>query len=289
MSSKQQPNLNQQSDMSKTGSAFGVFNTTVRTVLMAVVVGGLGFAGFQAWQAYDGPRRELARKDRELDAMRGGLEDAQKDIAEREAQIALLREVVAEREARIDSLMVDLDRAQTSIRLLKLRRRLARIEVLDQTSDEAGVVDTKIRFTEVGDSGQTIGEPAELTIDGDRVYVEYLVVKFDDQYVEQADIERGTAICLLERIFGENQEPGEGYVIDEVGSRPNSYERGSVTSEFEQKIWDDFWTIANDREKAAELGIRASQATASSIRMKPDAVYELDLRATGEFTLERAD
>lgn len=275
--------------MSKTGSAFGVFNTTVRTVLMAVVVGGLGFGGFQAWQAYDAPRRELAKKDRELESFRTGLEDAQKDIAAREAQIVTLMEKVAEREARIDALMQDLDRAQTSIRLMKLRRRLARIEVLDQTSDEAGVVDTKIRFTEVGDSGQTIGEPAELTIDGDRVYVEYLVVKFEDKYVEEADLERGTAICLLERIFGEKQEPGEGFVIDHVGSRPNAYERGSVTSEFEQKIWNDFWTIANDRDKAAELGIRATHAQAPSIRMKPDAVYELDLRATGEFTLERAD
>ena len=107
--------------------------------------------------------------------------------------------------------------------------------------------------------------------------------------MEQADLERGTAICLLERIFGENQQPGEGFVIDAVGSRPNSYERGSVTSELEQRIWDDFWTIANDREKAAQLGIRATHAQAPSIRMQPDAVYELDLRATGEFSLERAD
>ena len=163
------------------GTAFGMFNTTVRTLLMAVVVGGLGFAGFQAWQAYDGPRRELARKDRELQAFRTGLEGAQADIAKRDAEIATLNGEVAEREARIDALMQDLDRAQTSMRLLKLRRRLARIEVLDQTSDDAGVVDTKIRFSEVGDSGQTIGEPAELTIDGDRVYVEYLVVKFEDK------------------------------------------------------------------------------------------------------------
>lgn len=271
--------------MGKTGETIGHFNTTIRTLIMAAVVGGLGFGGFQAMQAYNAPRRELAGKQRELDAALQDLEQTKQQVAERDETITSLNDDIAERDVQIDQLEVEVDRVQTAMRLLKLRRRLARIEVLDQSTAEDGSLATKIRFTEIGDDGQQVGEPAEFTIDGDRVYVEYLVVKFDDQYVEQADIERGTAICLFERIFGENQEPGEGFVIDKVGSRPNAYGRGSVNSEFEQKIWDDFWTIANDREKAAELGIRATHAQAPSIRMKPGATYELDLRATGEFSL----
>ncbi len=231
----------------------------------------------------------LEGKQRELDAIRSSLDRAQADLAERDETIEGLNADLIERNVQIDELSEEVDRMQTAIRLLKLRRRLAHIEVLDQNTAGDGSITTKIRFTETGDDAQPIAEPADLTIDGDRIYVEYLVVKFDDSYVEQADIERGTAICLFERLFGENQEPGEGFVIDKVGSRPNSYGRGSVTSEFEQKIWDDFWTIANDREKAAELGIRATHAQAPSIRMKAGATYELDLRATGEFSLRLAD
>jgi hypothetical protein len=275
--------------MGKAGSAITHFNSTVRTLLMAVVVGVLGFGGFQAFQAYSTPRRELAGKQRELDAVLKGLEQAKADLAAREQAIAELKEEVAERDVRIDQLLADLDRVQTAVKLLKLRRRLARMEVLDQTTADDGTVSTKILFTEIGDNGQRVGEPAELTIDGDRVYVEYLVVKFDDKYVEQADLERGTAICLLERIFGENQEPGQGFVIDQVGSRPNSYERGSITSDFEQQIWNDFWTIANDRQKAADLGIRATHAQAPSMRVEKGATYELDLRSTGEFSLQRME
>lgn len=275
--------------MSKTSTAIGHFNSTVRTLLLAAIVAGLGYGGFQLFQAYSSPRRELAGKQRELDAALSSLKRAEQDLADRDEAIAGLNTTIAQRDVQIDALEDDLDRVQTAIRLLQLRRRLARIEVLDQTTQEDGSILTKIRFVETTDDGQQLGEPAVFDIVGDRIYVEYLVVKFDDKYIEQADIERGTAICLFERIFGENQEPGEGFVIDRVGSRPNSYARGSQTSEFEQRIWDDFWTIANDRDKAASLGIRATHAQAPSIRMQPDATYELDLRATGEFSLRRVD
>lgn len=275
--------------MGKTGEAISHFNSTVRTIIMAVVVGLLGLGGFQAYQAYDAPRRALADRERELESVISDLNETKATVVQQDKTITGLQDDVAERDVKIDELAENLDRVETAVRLLKLRRRLAKIDVLDQTTDEAGAMTTKVRFTEVADDGKPVGEPAEFDIEGDRIYVEYLVVKFDDQYIEDADLERGTAICLFERIFGEKQEPDEGFVIDEVGSRPNSYARGSVTSEFEQKIWDDFWTIANDREKAAELGIRATHAQAPSIRMEEGATYELDLRATGEFSLQRVE
>ena len=122
-------------------------------------------------------------------------------------------------------------------------------------------------------------------IEGDRVYVECLVAKFEDKYIEQADLDRATAICLFQRIFGEYQEPQEGFPIEEVGSTPTSYARGGKVSEFEQQIWDDFWTIAGDPQRAGEIGIRAAHADAPSTIVKPGVTYELELRATGEFTL----
>jgi len=70
-----------------------------------------------------------------------------------------------------------------------------------------------------------------------------------------------------------------------VGSSPTSYARGGKISEFEQKIWDDFWNIAGDRKKAAAIGIRAAHAVAPSIQVRKGVTYELELRSTGEFTL----
>ena len=57
-------------------------------------------------------------------------------------------------------------------------------------------------------------------IDGDQVYVDYLRVTFDDKYIEESDLDRSTAICLFQRIFGEYQDPAEGFHLDTVGTRP---------------------------------------------------------------------
>jgi hypothetical protein len=56
-------------------------------------------------------------------------------------------------------------------------------------------------------------------------------------------------------------------------------------SEFERKIWDDFWMIANNPQKAAELGIHAAHGSAVSMRMQPGKTYEVELRSTGDMTI----
>jgi hypothetical protein len=168
---------------------------------------------------------------------------------------------------------------------LKIDRRLALLRVLEQKKGEDDRITSAIEFVETNPEGARIGEPRQFQISGDMVYVDYLVVKFDDAYIESADLERGTAICLFQRIFGEKQEPSEGYELDRVGTQPTAYARGGQPSPFEEKIWRDFWTIANDPERARELGIRAAHGNAASIRVKPGMTYQLDLRATGEFSL----
>jgi hypothetical protein len=60
-------------------------------------------------------------------------------------------------------------------------------------------------------------------------------------------------------------------------------------SEFEQKIWNDFWLIANDRQRAAELGIVAAHGTAVGQRVRPGMTYEIELRATGDMTITPID
>jgi hypothetical protein len=51
-------------------------------------------------------------------------------------------------------------------------------------------------------------------------------------------------------------------------------------SDFEKKIWSDFWTLANDPEKAKELGIRAAHGEAVNIRMEAGKRYQVQLRAS---------
>ena len=56
-------------------------------------------------------------------------------------------------------------------------------------------------------------------------------------------------------------------------------------SDFERKIWSDFWSFANDPQRAAELGIHAAQQTAVGMRVQPGKIYEVELRTTGDLTI----
>jgi len=240
-------------------------NSTLRTMLAVVVVGGAGYAGYIGYALYNEPQKQLAEKQQELEKTLGELKA---------------------RNAEVTELSDKLSRLEVAMRLLKVRRRLARLTVLDQHQDIAlGMPVSRIEFVELNDEGQPIGQPKQFEIQGDQVYVDYLRVTFDDKYVEQSDLDRATAICLFQRIFGEHQQAAEGFLLDEVGTRPTAYARGTPMSSFEQKIWSDFWLIANDPERAAQMGIYAAHGSAVSMRVKPGAVYELELRSTGDITI----
>lgn len=254
-------------------------NSTIRTLIAAVLVAAAGVLGYHGYALYNQPQTKLRQTEEELATAVANLEESQKVLQESQRENGELKQDVARKQDQID-------RLETSLRLLKVRRRLAQLDVLEQTgSADDGTLRSRVQFVETNEEGSPIGEPRQFEIDGDMVYVEYLVAKFDDQYVEQADLERGTAICLFQRIFGENQEPTDGYRLDEVGTRPTAYARGGAISEFERQIWDDFWTIANDPVAAGRLGIRAAHGNAASIRVRPGQSYQLELRATGEFSL----
>jgi hypothetical protein len=144
---------------------------------------------------------------------------------------------------------------------------------------------TKIEFVDINDQGQEIGKPKTFDIKGDMIYVDYLTVNFEDKYIEKSDLDRATSIALFQRIFGEHQEPAKGFQLDTVGTRPTAYARGTQMSDFEKKIWDDFWLIANDNKRAQELGIDAIQGKAVAIRAQPGKSYEIELRSTGDMTI----
>jgi hypothetical protein len=162
--------------------------------------------------------------------------------------------------------------------------------VLEQTPAEEGSPGTTmLRFVEVNNDGSPIGPAHDVTIEGDVVYIDAWVGKFHDQAVEEGDPLRGTSVCLFRRLFGEFQKPNEGFVIDNVGSRPTAYERGGEMSDLESRLWGDFWDYATDQDKAAGLGLRAAHGEAPSIKLIKGKLYKVSLRASGGLTIETED
>jgi hypothetical protein len=273
--------------MSGVNETISTVNAMLRTLLMFVLVGAAGLGGYKAYDLYNEPKKQLADKQAELDKIIGELTAQKQEVASLTTQL--------------NEKTKEVDRLEVALQLLKVRHRLARLTVLDQREVPAGdaaaepgdgapkKLITKVEFVEINAEGQPIGQPKQFNIEGDLVYIDYLRVTFDDKYVEGSDLDRSTAICLFQRIFGEHQEPIDGYQLDEVGTRPTAYARGTEMSDFEKKIWNDFWSIANDPRRAAELGIKAAHEVASAMRVQPGKVYELDLRSTGDMAITPVD
>jgi hypothetical protein len=280
--------------MGRVNDTISNVNSAVRNLLLAVLVGGAGFAGYIGYDLYNTPRQQLKEKERLLAEKDGKLQTALADLTAKEkanAELLVKNKDLAEKN----------ERMQVALKLLKVRHRLARLTVLDQhevpslipatptTGNEVGAsrpdLLTKIEFVDINDQGQEIGKPKTFDIKGDMIYVDYLTVNFEDKYIEKSDLDRATSIALFQRIFGEHQEPAKGFQLDTVGTRPTAYARGTQMSDFEKKIWDDFWLIANDNKRAQELGIDALQGKAVAIRAQPGKSYEIELRSTGDMTI----
>ncbi|MCA9121892.1 MAG: hypothetical protein H6822_11555 [Planctomycetaceae bacterium] len=259
-----------------------IITSAIRTLLATVIVGGLGIGGWYGYNTYNATELEAQRAAEALVKAKADLEAKDAVIRVKEQEIGALNDEVAEKQQEIE-------RLDTAMRLLKVDHRIALVRVVDQTKDEAtDTTLTQIEFQEINGNGDPIGVPKRVEIKGEVLYIDSWVVKFDDKYVEQADIDRSTSLVLFRRIFGEMQEPRDGFALDEDGSRPAVYGRGGEMSEFEKKIWSDFWEVANSETKQDELGIRAVHGEAPSIKVKKGKAYRVDLRASGGLSITTA-
>jgi hypothetical protein len=266
--------------MSRMTDSLRAVNSALRTLLALVLVGFVGVAGWYGYTAYVEPGRRLDEAQADLAEARRLIEERDEAIEKQSQQIALLRQDLEEKKRLIAQL-------ETSLRLLKVDHRIAELRVLEQRDDpDTGRVLSTVEFVEINDEGAPIDDPRRFTIEGDLVYIEANVVQFQDKFVEQADPDRATSLCLFQRMYGEYQEPHEGFALDEVGSRPTAYARGGEMTEFEEKIWQDFWEIANSPELAATLGVRAIQKEAPAMKVRPGHTYRVMLRASGGLTIQ---
>jgi hypothetical protein len=239
-------------------------------------------------------RDKLADRDEELNAARQRVdtlsmtvEDRDREIrklgdtiGEREEEIGVLEETVAEAERRIEALDI-------AMKLLKVDHRIAKMEVVSQgaPADDPERIRTVLHFTELGPDGEPMGPGRDITLEGKTVYVETLVVKFEDSYVEHGDSLRGTSLCLFKRVFGEDQKPADGAPLDTAGQQPLAYSGDETPSPLHREIWTRFWDYANDPELASQLGVRAIHGEAPFIETRPGKTYWVELRSSDGMTI----
>jgi len=193
-----------------------------------------------------------------------------------------LTEQIREQKETIVKLEQEKQRLEAYLKILKHIERRARVEVLRQAKDQQGILQTTIRFTETDESGKPINASREMTLPGQEVYFDTLVIKFDDHFIEQGDPLKGQALMLFRRVFSSTMRAEDGFAIDVEGQTPEVYAERRAPSGFEKELWKRFWELANNEKLAKEHGVRAIHGDAPYMRLEPDRVYEISLRSTGE-------
>jgi hypothetical protein len=190
-------------------------------------------------------------------------------------------------ESRIGELESELETRDLQLGFLRERKRVARVEVLEQLEDPAarGGKVTRLRFVELDPAGQPYGAGSEFGIAGDIAYFEALIIKFDDDFVVRNDLLKGSSLLLFRRIFGEYQAPADGFELDTVGQLPASYSPEHVDTAFHRDLWARFWEYALDPSVARQSGVRAMHGEAPFIKLLPGRSYELELRTSGGLTI----
>lgn len=219
---------------------------------------------------------ELRQKEERLNVLLAESSAQKQQLLEKQGQIDSLKQDVIAKQGEIDHLNL-------ALKLMTVEHRVASVTVLDQKRDMlTGRMVTEIEFVETDTDGEPIGEARRMSIPGNRVFLAYLVVEFKDGYVQKGDVFRGTSICFLESIYGNEQKPNDGYTLDKTGTRPLIYGQGRSPLSNEDELWRDFWDIAHDKERAEELGIRTMHGSAPYAQMRKGYRYIIKTRAAGK-------
>ena len=114
------------------------------------------------------------------------------------------------------------------------------------------------------------------------MHIDFWVAKFEDKYIAEADELRGKSIMRFKSIYGDDQNPSDGFSLEDgTQTVPKRYQT-ERQSEFEAKIWADFEAVCNDSEKQEELGIRALQGQAIYLPPQEGKTYQIKFRSTGD-------
>ncbi|GAC1393513.1 MAG: hypothetical protein NVSMB47_00960 [Polyangiales bacterium] len=193
---------------------------------------------------------------------------------------------IEEQKRIIAALSQKLDRAWADELVADLR-----VESVDR--DAQGQPRMRVRFVQYAPGSETPTLQKTMTLLGEELYVDALVVQFDRKFVDDGDGLRGKSLLLFRRAFGDRQRPIDGVPLfrdDEAAAQPSTpvdvaipetVQVDTKPSEFERALWQRFWLLANDPKQAAEQGVRVAQGEAPHVRAVAGQVYKLTLRASG--------
>jgi hypothetical protein len=176
---------------------------------------------------------------------------------------------------------------QQAIERLTGEDRLAEVHVVDQVlrgqlvdGQRAPSTVTTIDLVEIDRGGHPL-PPRRFVIPDEVIYFDYWVIQFEHAHVAAGDALRGRSLALFRRVFGEHQNPADGYGIDPVGGVPQVYRIDPESSRYERQLWSRFWQYVTDPALAADDGVRVAQGEAVYVPVRKGQIWTLTLQNAG--------
>lgn len=181
---------------------------------------------------------------------------------------------------------------QRAVQRLSSEDRVAEVRVVDQVRTGESVNGqpatgdtTTIEFIEIDRQGHPL--PSKRFVVSDRViHFDALVIKFEQEDVASGDALRGKSLALFRRIYGDRQQPAEGFPVDPEGDVPSVYRVQPDPSPLERQLWAGFWDYARNPVLAARDRVRIAQGESVYQPMLKGDIWTLTLQNNGGLNIK---
>jgi len=216
--------------------------------------------------------------------------NAQLERQQLEESVAKLEKTNSALRETIQTLETQVAELRLFVKRLTAESRIADVRILNQRRDVEGVPITTLEFVERDRDGKAL-PTRSLTVRGQEVYFDALVIQFSEKDVMAGDPLRGKSLHLFRRAFGSAQEPRDGPLIAtaERDGVPDIYRVTPAPSAFEQRLWRLFWHWADHPAEAEQEGVSVAQIKAVGIRPVVGAAYRITLKHAGALSIKRVE
>lgn len=152
-------------------------------------------------------------------------------------------------------------------------------------NEETKKIETTIKFLEYDASGKPLA-PKYFTFQGNIIQFQSLVIRFQDNLVEAGDPIRGKSAYLFLKAFVLDSEKTQVFNIVEANQIPDGYKVPGARSEFEKKLWEEFWKYALDPQARERTGVKNAQIEAPGSMFLPGTIYTIKIEHDGGIRID---
>ena len=152
-------------------------------------------------------------------------------------------------------------------------------------NEETKKIETTIKFLEYDVEGKPL-EPRYYTFQGNIIQFQALVIRFQDKLVRAGDQLRGKSAYFFLKTFVLDGEKTQVFNLTETNEVPRGYKVPGAKSDFEKKLWEEFWSYALDPKAREHSGIKNAQIEAPGSMFLPGTIYTLKIEHDGGLRID---